>query len=814
MKVKMGLNMGKVFWGIFIKFIITTITIFILFWILNPPFYLYVILFFLFWLLLLCYNIKKVYELGTIVIFSYIFVLFMSYNFNVYTDLQNNIIFIPNFFSNDGSGLVRFIFWIFDLWLILLTYELVKRIGEKDIKLDVLFKSRIKDLNHIKSYIECKEYHMLGIDSEWGNGKSLVINHLINDKDIIKSYDFIKIDILSMNLDRLIDYLLEQIDNKFKKQGIYTLTSKYLISYFNNSQYGSFLSKFLSIDNSYSSLINDITRQFNQLNRGIIVIYEDIDRIDDLCLLKKIFYISERLANNSDSKIKFIYQYNSLELSKRGLDKLYLQKYIPYHIRLTHLSFEEIWDSIIESNHEKYKDLTQLKFKVLRIAENPFYITNDMDEFLRIIEIAEFKRENYTIRNIESFMNLLLLNITLINDNSLMLRLLYLKIFCSDFYCNISTFKDLNNNFVIEDNSEYILLSSLPIFMEANNEIGNYIISNQPNNFYYKFSYKTKRLNFQALLSYCILNIFKLKYIFKNTDDKNSIINEKFVEYKRFERELDYLIEVGYDLHDEYYKLADVLSKKLDNIKSCKEFELILNNIRWKGLPSGDNEAGRLISIGFGKWDICFIAFRDYSCSMDKYLYYQSKIIDFFFNCISEDDNLEDVFRVLNIFLNNSRLKFLQKQFIELLKHFLCMPIKSFEAGENYQLFKQYIYNAFVLFSYINRDNIHLDDFINLDSELSIDFINYLDNMVIKLHENRSNLQLDFSPYINSIDTIKEFIRKIIEINKNSYKSDFESFTNLSSDANLVRPFSQNYINNMLYSIRDIISILEKSKKR
>lgn len=811
MKVKIGLNMGKVFWGIFIKFIITTITIFILFWILNPPFFLYVILFFLFWLLLLCYNIKKVYELGTIVIFSYIFVMLMSYNFNIYTNLQNNIIFATNLFSNDGSDLVRFIFWIFDLWLILFTYELVKSIDKRDIKLDILFESRIKDLNHIKSYIECEEYHILGIDSEWGNGKSLVINHLINDKDITKSYDFIKIDILSMNLDRLIDYLLEQIDIKLKKQGIYTLTSKYLISYLNNSQYGSFLSKFLGIDNSYSSLIDDITRQFNQLNRGIIVIYEDIDRIDDICLLKKIFYISEKLSNNSNSKIKFIYQYNSLELSKRGLDKLYLQKYIPYHIRLTHLSFEDIWDSIIKNNHEKYKDLTKLKFKVLRIAENPFYITNDMDEFLRIIEIAEFKRENYTIRNIESFMNQLLLNINLINDNSMMLRLLYLKIFCSDFYCNISTFKDLNNNFVIEDNSSYILLSSLPIFMEANNEIGNYIISNQPNNFYYKFSYKTKRLNFQALLSYCILNIFKLTYI-KNIDDNNSNMNEKFVEYKRFERELYYLIEVGHDLHDEYYKLADILSKKLDNIKSCKEFELILNNIRWKGLPSGVDEAGRLISIGFGKWDICFIAFRDFSCSMDKYLYYQSKIIDFFFNCINENDNLEDIVRVLNIFLNNSRLRFLQKQFIELLKHFLCMPIKSFEAGENYQLFKQYIYNAFVLFSYINRDTIHLDDFINLDSELSIDIINNLDNMVMKLHENKSNLSLDFSPYINSIDTIKDFIRIIIVLNKKSYIDDSKSFTEISSDNNLSRPFSQNYINNMLYSIRDIISILEKSK--
>ena len=82
------------------------------------------------------------------------------------------------------------------------------------------------------------------------------------------------------------------------------------------------------------------------------------------------------------------------------------------------------------------------------------------------------------------------------------------------------------------------------------------------------------------------------------------------------------------------------------------------------------------------------------------------------------------------------------------------------------------------------------------------------------MYENRSNLKLDFSPYINSIDTIKEFIRKIIEINKNSYKTDPESFANLSSDVNLVKPFSQNYINNMLYSIRDIISILEKSKKR
>ena len=74
--------------------------------------------------------------------------------------------------------------------------------------------------------------------------------------------------------------------------------------------------------------------------------------------------------------------------------------------------------------------------------------------FSRVIEIAEFKRENYTIRNIESFMDTLLSNLHLINENKLMIKVLFIKIFCPDFYNNLSTFKDLNSNFCVEQNKE------------------------------------------------------------------------------------------------------------------------------------------------------------------------------------------------------------------------------------------------------------------------------------------------------------------------------------------------------------------------
>lgn len=62
--------------------------------------------------------------------------------------------------------------------------------------------------------------------------------------------------------------------------------------------------------------------------------------------------------------------------------------------------------------------------------------------------------------------------------------------------------------------------------------------------------------------------------------------------YKKFELELYYLIESGLNRYDEYHKLGNLLSQKIEKIDSSDEFELVLNNMRWKGLPSSDSFDG------------------------------------------------------------------------------------------------------------------------------------------------------------------------------------------------------------------------------
>lgn len=786
-----------------IKFIITTIFLLFSVYILKSPLYFSLGLFYLVWGLLLLYRVQKVYELASIVCSSYILIISFDYFFLHYL---KNIDLLVNKMG---------IFFCFILFVILIIVEFVISKEDGDKKLDKLFNSRIQDLNKIKNDIQNEQYRIIGIDSEWGNGKSLIINHLMMDGELRKDYEFIKIDILSMNLDQLIDYLLGQIEKSLKKQGIYTLTSKYLNGYISNSYFGRFLTKILNIDDSYSIIIDNLSKEINKLSRSIIVIYEDIDRIDDLVLLKKIFYISEKLSDSKDTKIKFIYQYNSLELKKRGLDYLFIQKYIPQAIRLTHLSFEDIWDSIIENNDNKYISLKQFKRKIISIAENPLYMLNRQEMFSRVIEIAEFKRENYTIRNIESFMDVLLSNLSLINDNKLMLKVLYIKTFCPDFYNSLSTFKDLNSNFCIEQNNEKPLLSSL-INVKDFTDIENCVINDQQIAFWQNMSYRKMRLNFQTLIAYSIFKIFQFKYIF---DDESTELsqynqNESFVQYKRFERELYYLIEIGRNRYDEYHKLGIELSEAIEGIDSAKEFELILNNASFSGLISPNNENGKLRSIGFGKWRVCFIAFRDLDCSLEEYQFYQSKLIKFFFESINEDDKLDSIIPILIIFLSNSKLRFMQKQFIEVLRYFSDLKSDKCDRIEEYQSFLKYIYDALVLFTYIDNISIQKDRFNRIDINMANEINVYLDILANQLATNSRSNSLDISIYRESINIVKKAINFIASVNICSvYSGEINRNLNKDIKSNKSNSFNQNEVNNMTYSIKDIIDILNKNHK-
>ncbi len=379
----------------------------------------------------------------------------------------------------------------------------------------------------------------------------------------------------------------------------------------------------------------------------------------------------------------------------------------------------------------------------------------------------------------------------------------------------MSTFKDLNSNFCIEQNNEKPLLSSL-INVKDFTDIENCVINDQQIAFWQNMSYRKMRLNFQTLIAYSIFKIFQFKYIF---DDESTELsqynqNESFVQYKRFERELYYLIEIGRNRYDEYHKLGIELSEAIEGIDSAKEFELILNNASFSGLISPNNENGKLRSIGFGKWRVCFIAFRDLDCSLEEYQFYQSKLIKFFFESINEDDKLDSIIPILIIFLSNSKLRFMQKQFIEVLRYFSDLKSDKCDRIEEYQSFLKYIYDALVLFTYIDNISIPKDRFNRIDINMANEINVYLDILANQLATNSRSNSLDISIYRESINIVKKAINFIASVNICSvYSGEINRNLNKDIKSNKSNSFNQNEVNNMTYSIKDIIDILNKNHK-
>lgn len=126
-------------------------------------------------------------------------------------------------------------------------------------------------------------------------------------------------------------------------------------------------------------------------------------------------------------------------------------------------------------------------------------------------------------------MNLLISNISIIKESELLIKVLYIKIFCPEFYNNISTYKNLNDNFQISLNDDLIMLSK-ELIMNDISGFNRCVISYSSHNLLTSCSYSNKRLNFQTLISYSILNIYRLEYL-KNTNEMNihSQNNEEFV---------------------------------------------------------------------------------------------------------------------------------------------------------------------------------------------------------------------------------------------------------------------------------------------
>lgn len=220
-----------------------------------------------------------------------------------------------------------------------------------------LFRERIFDIQRLEEYLQ--SFSIVGINGPWGSGKSFLVDHL--DKN---SWIAVKIDLLACNLDEIQTVLLNELDRTLKSEGIFSAYSPKLKKILKKDGLISDIGQiFLRDDTTYSEALTGFADDLKKLPKPLMIIFEDLDRIDRPDVIRKILGISEKLAKEN---IKVIYQYDEKNLlEKDGFDRKYLEKYIPAVVNLTEISFSDLLDHVFGET-EKTEVLKREDFKFLK----------------------------------------------------------------------------------------------------------------------------------------------------------------------------------------------------------------------------------------------------------------------------------------------------------------------------------------------------------------------------------------------------------------------------------------------------------------
>lgn len=215
-----------------------------------------------------------------------------------------------------------------------------------------LFRERKYDLQRVYYYLQ--NVPIVGLNAPYGEGKSFLANMIYHDQAMRKRFTFIQVDLLTCNLDNIESILLSKIEQVLQSNGIYSSSGKQYGNILRNFQlssimYQAFKDEQPGVASTFLGFQNDIQR----LDKDILIVFDDLDRIPDRDMILKIFAIAEKLSGD---KIHILFQcdYHNLPW-----DRDHLKKYIPYVVNLTELTFERIVSGLW--NKCRLDEITYLK---------------------------------------------------------------------------------------------------------------------------------------------------------------------------------------------------------------------------------------------------------------------------------------------------------------------------------------------------------------------------------------------------------------------------------------------------------------------
>mgnify|MGYP000983442305 CR=1 FL=1 len=344
-----------------------------------------------------------------------------------------------------------------------------------------LFTERKYDLKRLIDYLN--NFSIVGINGEWGSGKSFLTDHL-------QDFTLIKIDLLSCNIDEIQTVILNEIDKLLKNQGIFSPFSPKLKKIIQQDKLFENISQlFVKNDISYSDAITGLRNNLRSINKPVVIVYEDLDRVENSTVIKQILGISEKIAGNN---IKILYQFSETSLLEKGIDRAYLEKYIPFILNLTDIPFRSTLSYVLEEKSNKDFLLKEEDFTFLY---SPIYLPHfkNFDNLNRPLTSMRFELTNVTIRKTQLFLTELNQVITekeIYKKNKRVVILFFLlkhfyyeaykKIYPGESILDSFTFlyqdkKDTILNWVIYCHNEKINI--LDLMTIENNKLSTFIIS-------------------------------------------------------------------------------------------------------------------------------------------------------------------------------------------------------------------------------------------------------------------------------------------------------------------------------------------------
>ena len=255
-----------------------------------------------------------------------------------------------------------------------------------------LFTERKYDLKRLIDYLN--NFSIVGINGEWGSGKSFLTDHL-------QDFTLIKIDLLSCNIDEIQSVIINEIDKLLKNEGIFSPFSPKLKKIIQQGKLFENISLFfIKNDISYSEAITGLRNNLRSITKPVVIVYEDLDRVENSTVIKQILGISEKISGDN---IKILYQFSEINLLEKGIDRAYLEKYIPFILNLTDIPFKSTLSYVLKEKSNKDFLLKEEDFTFLY---SPIYLPHfkNFDTLNRPLTSMRFELTNVTIRKTQLFL--------------------------------------------------------------------------------------------------------------------------------------------------------------------------------------------------------------------------------------------------------------------------------------------------------------------------------------------------------------------------------------------------------------------------